>query len=268
MGIIAANIHGKTRATAFAVFTAGAPFGGAMGMVLGGVLSSYTSYTWRTVLWIFTGVAVVIVALAVFFVPADPKKEASGKEARRIDWIGAALVTCGLVLLQFTVSDGMSAPHGWRTPYIPALFAVSLILLPAFFAWEYYTIHYTNKAPLMRLSLFTRANGRLGAIYFVGFVAWLGFVSIGYHTTLFYQQVQMTGTIGALLRFLPAPISGLLCAFVVSRVVHRVPTQILICFGLICTGLAATFMAISKRDENYWGLPFCSMWLVVIGADL
>jgi len=113
MGIIAANIHGRHRATAFAIFSAGAPVGGGSGMVLGGVLTAYTPTTWRPVMWILAGLAAVIVVVAVFSVPHDPKKE---RQTNSIDWLGAALVTVGLVLIQFTVSDGMSAPKGWRTP--------------------------------------------------------------------------------------------------------------------------------------------------------
>ena len=35
---------------------------------------------------------------------------------RRVDWIGAALVTSGLVLITFVLGQGELAPDGWRTP--------------------------------------------------------------------------------------------------------------------------------------------------------
>jgi len=34
---------------------------------------------------------------------------------RRVDWVGAAVVTIGLVLLQFSVSYAQDAPQGWKT---------------------------------------------------------------------------------------------------------------------------------------------------------
>ena len=40
----------------------------------------------------------------------DPKQD------RRVDWIGAILVTVGLVLLTFVLGEGESAPHQWKTP--------------------------------------------------------------------------------------------------------------------------------------------------------
>lgn len=43
VGVVASTFSGRTRATAFASFSAGAPIGGALGMVLGGLLTAYTS---------------------------------------------------------------------------------------------------------------------------------------------------------------------------------------------------------------------------------
>ncbi|KAL1407970.1 hypothetical protein Q8F55_004767 [Vanrija albida] len=265
MGIIAANLHGRQRATAFACFGAGAPIGAGVGMVLGGLLTAYASQTWRALLWIFTGLAGVIAAFALVYVPADKSKAADYD--RRIDWLGAAMVTSGLVLLQFSVSDGVSAPRGWREPYVPTLFALSIVLIAAFFVWQWHLINRTRFPPLLSLALFTRARGRLGAYYFVGFVAWTGFASISYHVNLYYQQVKLTGPLGAVVRFLPVPVSGVICNIIVAQVIHRVPLQFLVCFGVACTGLSATFLAVSGRDTLYWTFPFNAMYLVVIGAD-
>lgn len=35
---------------------------------------------------------------------------------KRIDWLGAFLVTAGLVLIVFVLSQGELAPQGWSTP--------------------------------------------------------------------------------------------------------------------------------------------------------
>jgi MFS family permease len=42
IGIIATNFHGRARSTAFACFSADAPVGGGLGLVLGGVLTAYS----------------------------------------------------------------------------------------------------------------------------------------------------------------------------------------------------------------------------------
>lgn len=59
--------------------------------------------------------------------------------------------------------------------------------------------------------------------------------SLFYHTTLYYQQVQGTGAVGAMLRFLPTSISGILCNVLVAFLVSKVKTQYLVCTGLLAT---------------------------------
>ena len=41
---------------------------------------------------------------------------ASEEKDKRIDWIGAFLVTAGLVLIVFVLSQGEIAPDKWATP--------------------------------------------------------------------------------------------------------------------------------------------------------
>jgi hypothetical protein len=64
----------------------------------------------------------------------------------------------------------------------------------------------------------------------------LSFQALFYHSTLFYQQVQQTGTIGAMLRFLPTSVSGILCNVLVAWLVNKVNTQWIICTGILSTG--------------------------------
>ena len=177
-------------------------------------------------------IAFVIFSLAFLVFPADVITTSD----KRLDWVGAMLVTVGLILLQFVISDGQGAPQGWKTPYIIALLVISVLLLIAFFIWERYITSHSSRPPLMRLQLWTRANGRLAAVYLIGCVSWMGFVSLGFHATLFYQQAQGLSPLQALLRFLPMPVSGVLCNVLVGVVIGRVPTQWLVCVGILLTG--------------------------------
>ncbi len=38
---------------------------------------------------------------------------------QRVDWIGATLVTAGLVLIVFVLTQGEIAPQQWKTPCKP-----------------------------------------------------------------------------------------------------------------------------------------------------
>jgi hypothetical protein len=128
--------------------------------------------------------------LAYFFVPDDVMLDGD----KRIDWVGAALITVGLVRVQFGISDAEGAPNGWKTwckwdkissawsrlmvLLVDILFCLILgvILVAAFFFWEKRVMTKTSRPPLMSLKLWTRSKGRLASVYFIGFTSWAGFV--------------------------------------------------------------------------------------------
>lgn len=279
IGILATTFHGTRRSTALAAFSAGGPVGGGLGLIVGGLLTAYTDVGWRAALWCFAGTAAACAILGFLVIIPDRHLD----NDRRVDWIGAVLITCGLVLLQFSISYGPSASNGWKTGCelgmwhseacgiltadIIALIIVSVLLIAAFFAWEHHVETRTTRPPLMSLGLWTRSKGKLAAMYLIGGISWMGFTTFFYNTTLFYQEVQHTGVIGAMLRFLPTCICGVLCNVLVAKIVHLIPGQILIAVGIMCTGIANVFFAISPADVYYWGLQFNAMWLAVLGAD-
>lgn len=69
--------------------------------------------TWRSVFYVSAGIAVLIAIGGALTVDAD---QPSDEEDRRVDWVGSTLITAGLVLIIFVLSDAAIAPRGWRTP--------------------------------------------------------------------------------------------------------------------------------------------------------
>ncbi|WWC69543.1 uncharacterized protein I206_103485 [Kwoniella pini CBS 10737] len=262
-GIIAHTYNGRARQIAFACYGAGAAVGGALSLIIGGIFVSFVKHTWRSALWFLSGLGFVATITAYFVIPWD----SSHTKDKSLDWPGAMLVTSGLVLIQYVISAGQSAPNGWKTSYIIIFIILGVLLLVAFFLWEKRVIDKGNKPPLMRLQLWTRSNGRLSAVYFIGFSAWLSFSSILYYGTLFFQEVQLTGPIGAMLRFLPTEIGGLICNVLVGLLIHRIPAQWIVCCGLLSVGLGNMCFALSEKNTSYWALPFHGMWLSSAGAD-
>lgn len=60
-------------------------------------------------------------------------------------------------------------------------------MIAGFFCWEHYVETRTTRPPLMRLGLWTRARGKLAATYLIGGISWMGFTTMFYNATLFYQ---------------------------------------------------------------------------------
>jgi len=45
----------------------------------------------------------------------DPDRPSDEKD-KRVDWTGSALITAGLILIVYVLSDAATAPQGWRSP--------------------------------------------------------------------------------------------------------------------------------------------------------
>ncbi|KAJ6533086.1 major facilitator superfamily domain-containing protein [Mycena capillaripes] len=74
LGILAHEFppsSGRARAAAFSSFSAGAPVGGALGMVLGGLLTQLSRYTWRAQFFLSAAIAFVTLIIGVLVIPPD-----------------------------------------------------------------------------------------------------------------------------------------------------------------------------------------------------
>src|SRR5215467_6644885 len=111
------------RGKAFGVYGAIAGGGGAVGLLLGGVLTEYLS--WRWCLYVNVILAVVAVAGAVRLLASYPRDPDV-----RIDWLGTVLVAAGLVSVVYGLSEADTA--GWGAPATLVLLAAGLVLLVAF----------------------------------------------------------------------------------------------------------------------------------------
>ena len=120
----------KERGKAFGVFGAIVGAGGAIGLVLGGVLTEYLSWRWCLyVNLIFAGLAVTGAAMLL-------RRQASrgGGSRPRLDLPGTALVSAAMFSLVYGFSN--AATHSWRTPSTYGFLAAGVVLLASFAAWQ------------------------------------------------------------------------------------------------------------------------------------
>jgi len=198
-------------------------------------------------------------------------------EDRRVDWIGASLVTSGLVLIVFVLSDGSIAPQGWKTSYIIALLIIGILLIAAFLVWEAYLeraeklpgarTSVWTPPPLMRLSVWGRAKGKLAVMLVIGFLEWCSFMSFVFWVQLYYQDFRHLSPIDTMIRLLPMFVTGLLCNVIVALFVGRVDFVILVVTGTAMTALANLLFAVIRVDSPYWAFGFPAAIVSVFGAD-
>ncbi|KAJ7174024.1 MFS general substrate transporter [Mycena crocata] len=267
LGILAhAFPPSRARSAAFATFSAGAPIGGAVGTQIGALLTQYTKASWRSPFFLIAGVACLCAVCGLLLIDPDVP---STEEDKRVDWLGAFLVTAGLVLLVFVLGQGSLASNGWKTPYIIALLIVSVIFLALFVFWQHHLEKNqgVKRPPLMKLSLWSRAEGKFAVMQLIAFFQWAAFLSWNFWAQLYYEDYQKLSPVLTAVRMLPMTVAGGLCNLFVVLVISRINLVSLIVFGTLFTGLASLLFALIDPSEPYWAFGFPATIVAVFGAD-
>jgi EmrB/QacA subfamily drug resistance transporter len=117
----------KERGKAFGVYGAIVGAGGAIGLVLGGVLTEYLS--WRWCLYVNLIFAALAVAGAVTLL-----RQQSERSRSRLDLPGVVLVSASMFSLVYGFAN--AASHSWRTPSTYGFLIAGVLLLAAFVYWQ------------------------------------------------------------------------------------------------------------------------------------
>src|SRR5215470_7407072 len=140
--------EGPERNTALGAWGAVGAFGAVAGVLLGGILTDLLSWE-----WIFY--VNVPVGIAAFLVTPLLLSESRDAHARSFDLPGAALVTSGLVVLVYAITQANK--YGWGSAEPIGFFAAAVALFVGFVGWEA-----RSRDPLMPLSIF-RLRTHVGA---------------------------------------------------------------------------------------------------------
>ncbi len=114
------------RGKAFGIYGSVAAGGGAVGLLLGGALTSYLS--WRWCLYINLFFAGLAIAGALAFL-----RGRHGPRGAQLDIPGVLLVSSGVFCLVYGFSN--AANHSWSTPSTVGFLAAGILLLAAFAFW-------------------------------------------------------------------------------------------------------------------------------------
>jgi EmrB/QacA subfamily drug resistance transporter len=240
------------RGRAFGVYGAIAGGGGAVGLLLGGVLTEYLS--WRWCLYVNVVLAFFAVAGAIRLMTAQPRNPDV-----RIDWPGTVLVVAGLVSLVYGLSE--AAIKSWSAPETIALLVAGVVLLAAFVLVEQRVQH-----PLLPLRIvLNRFRG--GAYLAIGLSA-IGVFGIFLFLTYYLQLTLAYSPVKSGLAFLPM-IAAIIAASTTSSgvLMPRFGPRPLIPAGLLlgAGGLALLASQLGLRTSYLaWILPA----LLMVGAGL
>ncbi|GAA2079159.1 MFS transporter [Streptomyces albiaxialis] len=175
------------RSRAFGVFGAIAGSGGAIGLLLGGVLTEHLD--WRWTLYVNDVIAVFAVIGALVFVRSRVPTERPVLDLR-----GTVLVAAGLFCVVFGFSNAET--HAWSDWSCWAFLVAAVVLLASFVLWEARAEH-----PLLPLRVLRDRNR--SASYISVFIAGVGMFGVFLFLTYYLQQTLDYTPVKTGLAFLP-----------------------------------------------------------------
>ena len=221
----------KERAQAFGAYGAVSGAGGAIGVLLGGVLTQYAS--WRWCLLVNVPIA-VLASIGAFFIVHESKTSGSTK----YDVPGALLSTLGLVSLVYGFTKAET--DGWSATVTIVLLVVAVVLLAAFVFLETKTSH-----PLLPLRV-VRDRNRGGA-FLASLLTGAGLFAMFVFLSYYLQSVLHYSALKAGLAFLPFAFGIIVAAGASSGLVPKIGPRIPMTVGL---AIAAGGLAWLRRRSG------------------
>jgi EmrB/QacA subfamily drug resistance transporter len=243
--------EGRERNVALGIYGAASGSGAAAGVLLGGLLTSYLSWSW--IFFINVPVGVAAIALA----PVLLRESRADLAHRHFDVPGAVSITAGLMLLVYATTR--AATDGWATGTTLGLLGAAVALVLAFVA-----IELRSPWPLLPLRIFrartlTAANA---AMAIVGAVAFSEFFLL----TLYLQDVLHYSAVETGAAFSGFALSVVVASNVAQAIVGRIGVRPTLTAGLLLsTASVAALTRLPVHGSYFWDL---FPWFVLGGAGM
>ncbi|HEY2200081.1 MAG TPA: MFS transporter, partial [Mycobacterium sp.] len=227
----------KERSRAFAVYGAISGAGAAIGLILGGALTEYTSWRWC----LFINVPIAIVAFVGGTILVAESKAHRGTS---YDIPGAILATSGLVALVYGFTEAAKPGVGWLSVEVVGCLVGAGILLVGFVAVELRVA-----SPLLPMRVVLDRNR--GGSYLASLLSFAGLFAMFLFLSYYLQYNLGYSALKAGLAVLPFSGGVIITSAVVSSLLPRTGPKPLMLIGLALAAAGlATFTSIS--DTSSW----------------
>jgi EmrB/QacA subfamily drug resistance transporter len=224
------------RGKAFGVFGAIAGAGGAVGLLLGGVLTEYLSWRWCLyVNLVFVAVAAVGGAVLLHHRKADTRPS--------LDWPGIVTASAGLFALVYGFSNAET--YDWSDPMSWGFLVAGGVLL-ALFAWLQTRVAH----PLLPLRVILDRNR--GGSYLAVFVSGAGMFGVFLFLTYYAQASLHYSPTKTGLAFLPMVAALMVSATASTSVlIPRVGPKPLVTAGMVISAAGMAWLTWLDLDSTY-----------------
>jgi EmrB/QacA subfamily drug resistance transporter len=232
--LIASVTAPERRGLALGLWGAMGGLGVALGPVIGGAVTEYSSWQW--IFWINVPIGVLLLPVLVLV------RESRGG-AGRLDPLGVVLVTAGLFGIVFGLVRGNG--HGWGSTQVLVSLIGGSVLVVAFAVWQS-----IGRTPMVPLKLFrSRGFSVVNAVSLVMAFGMFGAVFLG---AQYLQTVQGYSPFEAGVRSLPWTAVPALSAPVAGLLMDRLGARRIISFALALQAAGILWLGI----ESSTTLPY------------
>jgi EmrB/QacA subfamily drug resistance transporter len=248
---------GPPRTRALGVYAAMSGAGGAIGLLLGGILTTYVSWRWVFFVNVPIGIAVLVLAPLALVSSARLKS--------RLDIPGVVTSTAGLALLVYGLTHAAAGSDGvshWGQLQTVASLTAAVLLLVSFVAIELRSSH-----PELPLHLL-KSRRRSGA-YVISLLLGTALFAVFFFLTLYVQTIWGYSPIKAGLAWLPFPIVIIVVSMLVARVlIVRVGVRPLVLAGPLLASIGFLYLSHLDPHGSYLVNLLPGQLLVSLGMGL
>jgi EmrB/QacA subfamily drug resistance transporter len=235
LALITTNFaEGRVRNRALGVFAAVSVSGAAIGLLAGGMLTSWLS--WRWVLFVNVPIGILIALVAPLYITE------SERQPGRFDIAGAFTSTAGMVALVYGFIR--AGQDGWSDSVTIGSFVAAVVLLAAFVAIERRT-----RQPITPLHMFADRN-RAGS-YAIMFALAAAMFGMFFFLTLFVQNVLGYSPLKAGVAFLPITAALIVTSQIAARSLPRVGPKRLMALGAVLAAAGLLWLSQVTATSGY-----------------
>jgi EmrB/QacA subfamily drug resistance transporter len=248
---------GPPRNRALGVWAGMAGAGGAIGLLLGGILTTYVS--WRWVLFVNAPIGLAVIALAPYALASTARLRV------KLDIPGVITSTAGLALLVYGLTHAAAGQDGvshWGDTVTIGSLATAAVLLVAFVF-----IERASRQPELPLHLL-KSRRRSGA-YVMMLLLGTAMFAVFFFLTIYVQTVWGYSAVRAGVSWVPFPIALIGLNLLTARVlVTKFGVRPMLMAGPLLAGLGFMLLSRLSPTGSYWTDLFVPMMILASGMGL
>lgn len=227
--------EGPERNRALGVWSMVAAGGGAIGLLLGGVLTQYVD--WRWIFFINVPIAIAVIAAAMRYVPAS-----TAQDKQSIDFVGAFAITASLMSLVYGLAQVPT--YGWGDVHSYGVFIASALLLIGFIVNELLV-----KKPLVPLTIFRYRNVSGGSL--IQLLMPAAMFGMFFYISIYMQQILGYTPTQAGAANLPFTLMIMVVAGTLSRYITKVNPKMVLTIAPLVVAAGLLYFSRIPVAGNY-----------------